>query len=150
MRHRRDQQAVYRAMKERLKRDKAKTQVLQISSIGLMEMTRQRLNESLRDSLLEPCPYCEGRGRVKTPMTMSVEVQRALNTVIQRGEGQLGDLVIVVNTEVLNRFKNEDSNLFVELERSHSGRLTFRTDPALHRERFAIIEADSDKTLHQA
>jgi ribonuclease G len=150
MRHRRDQQAVYRAMKERLKRDKAKTQVLQISSIGLMEMTRQRLNESLRDSLLEPCPYCEGRGRVKTPMTMSVEVQRALNTVIQRGEGSLGDLVIVVNTEVLNRFKNEDSSLFVELERSHSGRLTFRTDPALHRERFAIIEADSEKTLHQA
>jgi ribonuclease G len=150
MRHRRDQQAVYRAMKERLKRDKAKTQVLQISSIGLMEMTRQRLNESLRDSLLEPCPYCEGRGRVKTPMTMSVEVQRALHTVIQRGEGALGDLVIVVNTEVLNRFKNEDSNLFVELERSHSGRLTFRTDPALHRERYAIIEADTEKTLHQA
>lgn len=150
MRHRRDQQAVYRAMKERLKRDKAKTQVLQISSIGLMEMTRQRLNESLRDSLMEPCPYCQGRGRVKTPMTMSVEVQRALNTVIQRGEGGLGDLVIVVNTEVLNRFKNEDSNLFVELERTHSGRLTFRTDPTLNRERFAIIEATTDKTLHQA
>lgn len=150
MRHRRDQQAVYRAMKDRLKRDKAKTQVLQISSIGLMEMTRQRLNESLRDSLLEPCPYCQGRGRVKTPMTMSVEVQRALNTVIQRGEGKIGDLVIVVNTEVLNRFKQEDSNLFVELERSHSGRLTFRTDPALNRERFAIIEASTEKTLHQA
>ena len=150
MRHRRDQQAVYRAMKERLKRDKAKTQVLQISSIGLMEMTRQRLNESLRDSLLEPCPYCQGRGRVKTPMTMSVEVQRALNTIIQRGEGNLGDLIIVVNTDVLNRFKNEDSNLFIELERSHSGRLTFRTDPTLNRERFAIIEASTEKTLHQA
>lgn len=150
MRHRRDQQAVYRAMRERLKRDKAKTQVLQISSIGLMEMTRQRLNESLRDSLLEPCPYCQGRGRVKTPMTMSVEVQRALNTVIQQGEGELGDLIIVVSTEVLNRFKNEDSNLFIELERAHSGRLTFRTDPTLHRERFAIIEAETEKNLYQA
>lgn len=149
MRHRRDQQAVYRAMRERLKRDKAKTQVLQISSIGLMEMTRQRLNESLRDSLLEPCPYCHGRGRVKTTMTMSVEIQRALNTVIQRGEGQIGDLVIVVNTDVLNRFKNEDSRLFAELERSHSGRLTFRTDPSLHREHFAIIDAQSEKALHK-
>ena len=83
-------------------------------------------------------------------MTMSVEVQRALNTVIQRGEGKLGDLIIVVNTDVLNRFKKEDSNLLVELERTHSGRLTFRTDPALHRERFAIIEADTEKNLHQA
>ena len=149
MRHRRDQQAVYRAMRERLKRDKAKTQTLQISSIGLMEMTRQRLNESLRDSLLEPCPYCHGRGRVKTTMTMSVEIQRSLNTVILRGEGQLGDLIIVVNTEVLNRFKKEDSSLFAELERSHSGRLTFRTDPSLHREHFAIIDANTDKPLHQ-
>lgn len=149
MRHRRDQQTVYRAMKDRLKRDKAKTQVLQISSIGLMEMTRQRLNESLRDSLLEPCSYCQGRGRIKTTMTMSVEVQRALNTIIQRGEGKLGDLIIVVNTDVLNRFKNEDSKLFVELERSHSGRLTFRTDPTLHRERFAIIEASTEKKLHE-
>ncbi|HVJ47067.1 MAG TPA: Rne/Rng family ribonuclease, partial [Luteolibacter sp.] len=58
MRHRKDQQTVYKAMKDRLKKDKAKTQVLQISPIGLMEMTRQRLNESLRDSMYEPCPYC--------------------------------------------------------------------------------------------
>ena len=58
MRHRKDQQAVYKAMKERLKRDKAKTQVLQITPIGLMEMTRQRLNESLRESVHDPCPYC--------------------------------------------------------------------------------------------
>ena len=81
---------------------------------------------------------------------MSVEVQRALNTVIQRDKGNLGDLIIVVNTDVLNRFKNEDSKLFVELERSHSGRLTFRTDSALHRERFAIIDASTEKKLHEA
>ena len=52
MRHRRDQMAVYRTMKERMSRDKAKTQVLQISSVGLMEMTRQRLNESLQETSL--------------------------------------------------------------------------------------------------
>ncbi|MBK1791656.1 Rne/Rng family ribonuclease [Persicirhabdus sediminis] len=150
MRHRRDQQAVYRAMRERLKRDKAKTQVLQISSIGLMEMTRQRLNESLRDSMLEPCPYCQGRGRVKTPFTMSVEIQRALNTVIQRNENLTGDIIIVVNGEVLNRFKKEDAPLLMEIERQHKGRLIFRSDPALHRERYAIIDAETEKTLVQA
>jgi ribonuclease G len=149
MRHRKDQQAVYKAIRDRLKRDKAKTQVLQISPIGLMEMTRQRLNESLRDSLYEPCPYCQGRGRVKTPMTMSVEIQRRLNTVIQKHRDQVGDLVVVVNSEVLNRFKSEDSKLLVELERSHSGRLIFRSDPTLHRERFAIIDSTTEKTLDQ-
>ncbi|MFN6093604.1 MAG: Rne/Rng family ribonuclease, partial [Verrucomicrobiota bacterium] len=126
MRHRKDQQAVYKAIKDRLKKDKAKTQVLQISPIGLMEMTRQRLNESLRDSMYEPCPYCQGRARVKTPMTMSVEIQRRLNTVIQKHRDTVGDIIIVVNSDVLNRFKSEDSKLLMELERSHSGRLIFR------------------------
>lgn len=147
MRHRRDQQAVYKAIKERLKRDKAKTQVLQISQIGLMEMTRQRLNESLLDSMYEPCPYCQGQGRVKTPMSMSVEIQRKLNSVIQKHRDEVGDIIVVVNSEVLNRFKSEDSKLLVELERSHSGRLIFRSDPALQRERFAIIDAKTEKTL---
>lgn len=149
MRHRKDQQAVYKAIKDRLKKDKAKTQVLQISPIGLMEMTRQRLNESLRDSMYEPCPYCQGRGRVKTPMTMSVEIQRRLNTVIQKHRDSVGDIVVIVNSDVLNRFKSEDSKLLVELERSHSGRLIFRSDPTLNRERFAILDAKTEKTIDQ-
>ncbi|MDP3849243.1 MAG: Rne/Rng family ribonuclease [Luteolibacter sp.] len=149
MRHRKDQQTVYKAIKERLKKDKAKTQVLQISPIGLMEMTRQRLNESLRDSMYEPCPYCQGRGRVKTPMTMSVEIQRRLNSVIQKHHDSVGDLIVIVNSDVLNRFKSEDSKLLGELERSHSGRLIFRSDPTLNRERFAIIDAKTEKTIDQ-
>jgi ribonuclease G len=137
-------------MKERMKRDKAKTQVLQISAVGLMEMTRQRLNESLRDTLYEPCVYCQGRGRVKTPMTMSVEIQRKLNAVIRKVGDSAGDLIVVVNSDVLNRFKAEDSALLGELERQHSGRLIFRSDPALHRERWAIIDAKTEKTIEQA
>lgn len=147
MRHRKDQQAVYRAMKERLKRDKAKTQVMQISPIGLMEMTRQRLNESLRDSMYEPCPYCEGRARVKTTMSMSVEIQRQLNTIIQRNDGSIEDMVVIVNPDVLNRFKKEDSKILMELERTHNGRLIFRTDANMHREKFLIVDAKTEKTL---
>ncbi len=149
MRHRKDQQTVYKAIKDRLRKDKAKTQVLQISPIGLMEMTRQRLNESLRDSMYEPCPYCQARGRVKTPMTMSVEIQRRLNTVIQKHRDSVGDIIVIVNSDVLNRFKSEDAKLLVELERSHSGRLIFRSDPTLNRERFAIIDATTEKTIDQ-
>ncbi len=147
MRHRRDQQAVYRAMKERLRRDRAKTQVLQISAVGLMEMTRQRLNESLRDTLLEPCPYCAGRGKVKTTMTMSVEIQRELNAVLSANRDTVGDIIVVVNPDVLNRFKSEDANILMELERSHTGRLIFRSDPGLHRERYAVLDAETEKSL---
>ena len=150
MRHRRDQQAVYRAMKERLHRDRAKTQVLQISAVGLMEMTRQRLNESLRETLLEPCTYCAGRGKVKTTMTMSVEIQRALNSVISKHRDEVGDIIVVVNPDVLNRFKSEDAQILMELERSHTGRLIFRSDPGLHRERYAILDAQTEDSLASA
>ena len=147
MRHRRDQQAVYRAMKDRLRRDRAKTQVLQISAVGLMEMTRQRLNESLRETLLEPCPYCAGRGKVKTTMTMSVEIQRELNALLSTHRDEVGDIIVVVNPDVLNRFKSEDASILMELERSHTGRLIFRSDPGLHRERYDVIDAQTEKSL---
>jgi ribonuclease G len=50
---------------------------------------------------------------------------------------------------VLNRFKQEDAKVLVELERSHSGRLIFRSDPTLNRERFAVIDAATEKTIEQ-
>jgi ribonuclease G len=53
----------------------------------------------------------------------------------------------LVSPDVLNRFKSEDSQLLMELERSHTGRLVFRSDPAMHREHFSIVDAQSDKAL---
>ena len=137
-------------MKEALKRDKAKTQVMQITPIGLMEMTRQRINESLLDYVNDHCPYCHGRGRVKSVMTMSVEIQRQLKATIMRYRDNVGDMIVVVNSDVLSRFKNEDAKLLMELERQCAGRLIFRSDPSIHREAFAILNpANNNKPLFQ-
>ena len=76
MKSRKDQMAVYRRMRERTDDDKAKIQVLQLSQLGLMEMTRQRLNESLSMSMYSTCPSCEGNGRIKSVESISVELQR--------------------------------------------------------------------------
>src|SRR5207244_2473812 len=75
MKSRRDQQQIYQRMKEGLKRDRAKTHILPISQLGLMEMTRQRHTESVRAAVYDDCHYCKGRGKVKSPLTMSVEIQ---------------------------------------------------------------------------
>src|SRR4030095_762793 len=95
MKSRRDQQAVYNLMKERLKRDKARTHVLPISQLGLMEMTRQRAQESLSDTIYENCPYCGGRGVVKTTMSTSVELHRTLNTVMRRYQDSIHDIRVI-------------------------------------------------------
>src|SRR5690349_8480603 len=84
MKNRKDQQQVYQRMRERLNRDKAKTHVLPISPLGLVEMTRQRAQESLTGSMFMVCPYCHGRAVVKSPMTMSVEIQRTLHVVLRK------------------------------------------------------------------
>src|SRR5438067_4682838 len=111
MKSRRDQTAVYQRMKERLRRDKAKTHVLPISQLGLMEMTRQRASESLSGSIYETCPYCHGRGRVKTAMSMSVELQRALHIVMRKYRDDIHEFRVIVHPDVLQRLRAEDEEL---------------------------------------
>jgi ribonuclease G len=146
MKNRKDQQLVYNRMKDRLKRDKAKTHVLPISPLGLMEMTRQRAQESLAGSLFVVCPYCNGRAVVKSPMTMSVEIQRTLHTVLRK-HPEIHDVRVIVNPEILNRLKTEDEELLVEIERKYAGRLTFRTDPTYHHEKFLILDGQTNQEL---
>lgn len=145
MKSRKDQQLVYKTMLDRVKRDKAKTQVLQISQFGLMEMTRQRLHESLSTSLLEDCPYCKGHGQVKTTLTMSVELQRRLSSILQRGKPDQKDLIVIVHPEVLTRLRTEDGEHLVDLERKYQARLTFRSDPTYHREQIMIANSSGEE-----
>jgi len=141
MKQRRDQQAVYQKIKEGLRRDKAKTHVLPISQLGLMEMTRQRHSESVHAAVYDDCPYCKGRGKVKSALTMSVEIQRKLSEILKRRGRDESDfqLLIVVNPVILERLRTEDEKHLIEMEKRYFGKLNFRKDPALHAEAFKII-----------
>ena len=147
MKSRKDQQLVYNLMKERLKRDKAKTHVLPISPLGLMEMTRQRAQESLSDTIYENCPYCGGRAVVKTSMSTSVELHRTLNTVMRKYQENVHDIRVILNPDVLKRLKEEDEESLVELERRYAGRLMFRADPPFHHEKFVVTDANTGAEL---
>ena len=147
MKSRKDQQAVYQRMRQRLKRDKARTHVLPISQLGLMEMTRQRAAESMRMSQFDPCPYCEGRGLIKNTMTMSVELQRALHAVMRKHIETVHEVKIIVNPDLLNRLRTEDEELLVDIERRYGGRLSFKPDIAMHREKFTILDATTGTEL---
>src|ERR1700688_2603313 len=148
MKSRKDQQTVYTLVKERLKRDKAKTHVLPLSALGLMEMTRQRAQESLSDTIYENCPYCAGHGVVKTYMTTSGELHRTLNTVMRKYQDTVHEIRVILNPDVLKRLKEEDEELLVELERRYAGRLMFRGDPAFHHEKFTITDAFTGAKLN--
>jgi ribonuclease G len=147
MKSRKDQQQVYQRVKDRLKRDKSKTHVLPISPLGLMEMTRQRAAESISGAVFESCPYCNGRGKVKSAMTMSVELQRALHQVMRKYQDTIHEIKVIVHPHVMQRLRSEDEELLVDIERRYAGRLTFRADPAFHHEKFTITDANTGAEL---
>lgn len=150
MKSRKHQNTVYRAMKAALKRDRARTNVLTISELGLMEMTRQRVEESLLSSTVTDCPYCHGRGSVRSALGVSVEIQRQLAAVLRRfrGKNTFPNLQVVVHPTVLERLRREDEAFLIELEQRCHGRLVFRSDPARHVEFFAILDAENGDVLY--
>lgn len=149
MQSRKEQQSIYQRVKECLQKDKAKTYVLPISRLGLMEMTRQRITESMKATAYDDCPYCLGRGHVKSPLTMSVEIQRKVSAILKRRRHDTSDyqLTIVVNPNVYHRLLNEDEKFIVNLEKQYFGKLLFRSNPDLRAEEFKILDGQTNHEL---
>jgi ribonuclease G len=145
----RDRQQVHNRMREGLRRDKAKTHILPISQLGLMEMTRQRHSESVRAAVYDDCPYCKGRGKVKSSITMSVEIQRKLQEILKKRTRDENDfqLRIVVHPTVLDRLRTEDEKHLIEMEKRYFGKLSFRADTGMHAEQFKIVNVESGEEL---
>jgi len=145
----RDRQLVHNKMREGLRRDKAKTHILPISQLGLMEMTRQRHSESVRAAVYDDCPYCKGRGKVKSTVTMSVEIQRKLQEILKKRTRDENDfqLRIVVHPTVLERLRTEDEKHLIEMEKRYFGKLSFRADTGMHAEQFKIVNVETNEEL---
>ncbi len=151
MKSRKHQQAVYRAMKEALRRDRARTNVLPISELGLLEMTRQRAEESLLSTMNVDCPYCRGRGYVKSPLGMSVDIQRQISAIMRRKRGVTHRrLQVVVHPTVLDRLRREDEEFLLDIQNRFEGELTFKSDPTKHMEYFAILDIGTGEVLYSS
>ena len=147
MKERRHRNSVYEKMVELMATDKARNHILPISQLGILQMTRQRQQESLWSNLYTDCPYCRGRCIVKSATTMSDELQRRLSSVARRlqirDESKQYSLRVLVHPSILERLRSEDADLLVRMEQSHSVKLAFRADPAYHVEHFKIINSDT-------
>ena len=145
MKERRHRNAVYERMCELMSQDRAKTHILPISQLGIMQMTRQRQQESLSSNLYTDCPYCRGRGIVKSATTLSVELQRRLSSIVRRITLKTNQtehaLRVLVHPSILERLRNEDAELLVRMERDFGVKLAFRADLNYHVENFKIINA---------
>ncbi len=142
-----DREAVLNMIKKCVKDDRARVRFAAISKFGLMEMTRQREHESLKDLVSEACPYCSGRGNVKSAISMSVEIQRMLQGILKRNKDQKFEAKVIMHPTILERLKNKDAELFTKMEKLYGGNLSFRGDNDIHLEEFKVIDVNKNEEL---
>ncbi len=131
---------VYTALQDTLLADRARTNILKISDLGLVEMTRKRVRESLSRSMSECCPYCEGTGRIKSTTTVCYEILRAIE---REARGRSGTVVVVANQEVSDQLVDEEQEALEGLE--HRLQIQVRVDSSVssHREQFEVRFEDT-------
>ena len=149
MKSRKHQKQVEKALKAALKRDRARTNVLAISELGLLEMSRQRQEESLLSQLTSTCPVCAGHGLVKSPLAISIELQRNLTMLLKRADEEKKPFVpkIVIAPAVMQRLRTEDAQILAELQAAFNTKLTFVAELHRHPESYAILDAESGQVL---
>jgi ribonuclease G len=133
-----NRERVFMALKEALDKDKAKTRVLRMSDLGLIEMTRQRTKENLCGLLAEPCFYCEGKGKIKSKKTICYEIFRDLERESPLISDKGGNIYLQVNPEIGNALKEEEQQYFMELEKNIGRRIIIMSQKDLHMEQYII------------
>jgi ribonuclease G len=129
---------VFTALEGELRKDRAKTKVLNISEFGLVEITRKRSRANLERLLTQPCPYCSGRGRIKSIATISLNLRKELLHL--RGRMGQSEILLRVNPEIARALQQEERAILTELERSLGVHILLQSDPEMHHERFDVVE----------
>jgi len=109
--------------------------VLKISELGLVEMTRKRVRESLTRLLSQPCPYCQGTGRVKSPTTVAYEVLRSIE---REAHGRTGTVVVQANPEVGSRLFDEEREALESIEQRLQIQVRVESRPTYHIEEYEV------------
>jgi ribonuclease G len=127
---------VYQALLQGLSRDRAKTTVLPISPLGLVEMTRQRLRDSLAQIVTESCSCCRGRGEVLSSLTLACDIMRQLTAEAREFPGCR--LSLAAHPQVIGIIKEEGQGLLRRLAEAHRLRVSFNEEPLFSRDHFEI------------
>ncbi len=146
MKNPKDRKKVFDRMCDEMSSDRAKHQILPISQLGVLQMTRQRHTESATTTLYTRCPYCTGTGKVKNPRTVSVEIQRRLLSVIRKLRETYGpdrelEINIVLHPLNLDRIVTEDRDFFRDMMKSCKVKLGTKADGTYHVEAFKLLDS---------
>jgi ribonuclease G len=132
-----NREKVLGALQEALRRDKAKTTIVRMSEIGLVEMTRKRVRESLGHVLTHACPYCKGRGFVKSEETVANEILRAITRVLARDRA--GTVLVNMEPEIADYLYEAENSEVERIEKRYKTRIIPVARQGYHREHYEIV-----------
>lgn len=128
---------VLRALEKSLEKDHAKSHISEVSSLGLVEMTRKRTRESLEHVLCATCPTCSGRGSLKTAETVCYEIFREILREARQFDAQ--QLLVLAAQEVVDLLVDEESTSLAELESFIGKPIRFQAEVLYTPEQFDVV-----------
>ena len=128
---------VFRALKRALGDDKSRTNVLEISELGLVEMTRKRVRQSLHSLLMQSCPTCKGAGVVKSAPALTAEIYRKIQVATRDISGH--EVLIRVNPDLAAYFQEEESDGLEVLQQRIQRKVIVQGVQGLHKDEYEII-----------
>ncbi|HNX82133.1 MAG TPA: Rne/Rng family ribonuclease [Candidatus Omnitrophota bacterium] len=131
--HRRE---VLNTLKRALHNDKAKYDILGISKFGLVEMTRERIHNTVQSVALQPCPYCQGKGKVYSPLTVSIQAIKELKHYLK--DKTLKEVNLTLNPAVIDEIM-KDRSLLANVERINKVKINLISNPAFRFEDVNIL-----------
>jgi ribonuclease G len=126
---------IFNTLNHELSKDRAKYDVLGISKFGVVEMTRERIHRSVAMLSYQECPYCQGKGRVKSPLTVAIDAWRQLEELLMQGHNKA--VTLAVNPLVHQELLKETFN-FKALERKFKANISLLSNPSYHLEEVKI------------
>ncbi len=128
---------VLRALEKALAKDHVKTSISEVSSLGLVQMTRKRTRESLENILCEACPICQGTGSIKTSQTICYEIFREILRASRAYEAK--QIMVLASQQVVDRLLDEESNSVAELEEFIAKPIRFQVESMYFQEQYDVV-----------
>jgi ribonuclease G len=145
----RNRDAVLKALRGALDEDRTKTFVVEISPLGLVEMTRQNVTDGVREIMTRPCPTCHGEGVIKSEETIAIAFERRMREVAAQSSAEA--LLIQMNPRVSAEFIRDDARVLKAIEEETGKIFVFEGSEGLPLEHFAVVlEGSRDEVLERA
>jgi ribonuclease G len=145
----RNRDAVLKTLRKALDEDRTKTFVVEISPLGLVEMTRQNVTDGVREIMTRPCPTCDGEGVIKSEETIAIEFERRMRDVASQTKAEA--LLIQMNPRVSAEFTGGGGRVLHQVEEDTGKVFVFEGSEGLPLEHFhVLLEGSREEIVERA